>query len=158
MIGALCALWLIYGCPASFSSLPYWERALTYSFLHASVWHLAANCLALWAIFSPRRKGLLREVAWAYAIAVLVYGLAMRPVVGISNMLYAICGLRTPPLSSPWWKKKEVIIFLLVTVAMLLIPRFSAVTHIASFVAGMLIASTRRGLQSLTRDAQRFIK
>lgn len=158
IIAALAAVWLAIGCPETFSALPYWERALSYSFLHTSVWHLAANALALWVLLDHRCKGLLRNIAVAYVIAVLVYGLALRPIVGISNMIYAYCGLGTPPLSSPWWRKREVVIFLVVTVALLLIPQVSAFTHIVSFLAGMLVASSRRGLQSLVRDAERFVK
>lgn len=134
----------------------YWLRALTYSFFHASWWHLAVNALASWSIYSPKRKTSCIQIVSSFIIAVLVYPLALRPVLGFSNVLYAILGLRTPPLSSPWWKRGEVIVFLIVTVALLAIPRFSAVTHIASFLLGMGGAAVGRGWQKLTQDARRY--
>ena len=91
-----------------------------------------------------------------FIIAVLVYPLSIRPVIGFSNILYACLGLRTPPLSSPWWKQSSVIVFLVVTVALVFIPRFSATTHIAAFLLGMVGASLNRFYQSITNDARRY--
>ena len=92
----------------------------------------------------------------AFAIAVLVYPLSFRPVIGFSNVLYAVLGLRTPSLKSKWWRQPAVIVFLVVTVALVFVPRFSATTHIAAFVLGMAGASLQRGWLKLTRDARRY--
>jgi len=160
VISILAIIWLVWRCPAGFAdgSIPYWGRALSYSFFHASIWHLAANCVAAWSLLVPRRKGLLKDMLFAYIIAVLVFPLSLRPVIGFSNLLYALCGLWTPPLNSPWWKKTEVVIFLAVTLAMLFIPRVSGLTHILAFLAGMAIAMSRRWIVKNLQDAERFIK
>lgn len=143
--------------PEDFYGDGYWMRALTYSFFHANWWHLAINCLAAWTIFDPKRKFSWLQLVTGYAIAVLVYPLSLNPVIGFSNVLYAVLGLRTPSLRSRWWRQPVVIVFLAVTFAMLLIPRFSATTHIAAFAAGMPCASIRRGYLRLTEDARRYL-
>lgn len=134
---------------------PYLIRAASYSFFHASWWHLAVNCLAVWTIYRKPCKPC-RDLVIPFLIAMAVYPLSFRPVIGFSNVLYAVLGLRTPPLSSPWWKRSEVYIFIAVTLAMAFIPRFSATTHIAAFLLGMAGASIRRGWIKLTRDARRY--
>lgn len=160
IIAVLAALYVAFGAPLWLAGhdAPYPARATAYSFFHASIWHLAANLVAVWSVYTPRRKGMGRELALSFLIAVVVYPLSFRPVIGFSNILYATLGQRTPTLSSKWWRKSEVIIFIAITFALLFVPRFSALTHIFSFLAGMLIASVRRGIGSLLKDARRFIK
>ena len=133
-------------------------RASTYHFFHASWWHLAVNAIATWSVFSFKRGPCkpCRDLLLPYIIAVLVYPVASRPVVGFSNVLYAAIGLRTPALSSPWWKRAEVIVFIAVTLLLLLVPRFSAVTHIVSFAAGVFCAAVGRWYNDLTQDARRY--
>lgn len=154
----LVAFHLIFGIPEFLCGTEcYWLRATTYSFFHANWFHLAVNSLAIWTVFDPKRKARPFQIAAAYMIAVLVYPLSFRPVIGFSNILYATLGLRTPSLSAPWWKQPAVIAFLAVTLAMLAVPSFSATTHIASFVLGMVVSSARRGYLKLTEDARRYL-
>lgn len=145
--------WLRPGCS------PYLVRALSYHFFHASWWHLAVNCLAIWSVF---RKEILckacTDLAISYIIAVIVFPLSVRPVIGFSNILYAVIGLRTPPLASRWWRTTPVIVFLAVTVALLLIPRFSATTHMAAFALGMACAGISRQIKTLKDDAGRLYR
>ena len=157
IIAVLVILQAVVGIPALLQGDgDYWLRALAYSFFHANWWHLAVNCLAIWGIYRYPCKPW-RDLLLPFLIAVLVYPLSFRPVIGFSNVLYAALGLRTPPLSSPWWKKTEVIIFLAVTLLMVFIPRFSATTHIAAFALGMAGASAKRFYQTLTKDARRYL-
>ena len=97
------------------------------------------------------------QLATAFIIAVLVYPLSLRPVIGFSNVLYAYLGLRTPALSDRWWRRPEVITFLVVTVALVLVPRFSATTHIAAFALGMGVAALKRKYNDLTSDFRRYL-
>lgn len=131
--------------------------ALSYPLFHANWFHLAVNALAIWLMFPPRRKGLWRDLAIGYVISCLVFPLSFRPVIGISNLLYAVIGLRTPAFSSPWWKKTEVIIFFVVTFAMLPFPQISGLTHILSLAAGIAIASLCRSIKKVTEDARKSI-
>ena len=159
IILVLVAVQAIFGAPAWLlpDGAPYWVRAVSYSFFHGSWWHLAVNSLAIWSIYRPDRPCKpCRDFLFPFIIAVLVYPLSFRPVIGFSNILYACLGLRTPPLSSPWWKQSSVIVFLVVTVALVFIPRFSATTHIAAFLLGMAGASLNRFYQSITNDAKRY--
>ena len=157
LILLLVAMQIAFGAPEYLLGTEhYWLRALSYSFFHASWWHLAVNCLAAWSIFVPSRKCSTGMLVAAFAIAVLVYPLSFRPVIGFSNVLYAVLGLRTPSLKSKWWRQPAVIVFLVVTVALVFVPRFSATTHIAAFVLGMAGASLQRGWLKLTRDARRY--
>lgn len=156
LILLLVAMQIAFGAPDYLLGTEhYWLRALSYSFFHASWWHLAVNCLAAWGIFVPSRKWS-KMLLWAFFIAVLVYPLSFRPVIGFSNVLYAVLGLRTPSLKSKWWRQPAVIVFLVVTVALVFVPRFSATTHIAAFVLGMAGASLKRGWLKLTSDARRY--
>ena len=157
LIVALVLLQAVYGIPDFMHGGPYWERALLYSFFHASWWHLAVNALAAWTVFRPGRRTPPLRLAAAFLIAVLVYPLSFRPVIGFSNVLYAYLGLRTPPLADRWWRRPEVITFLAVTVALILVPRFSATTHIAAFAMGMGGAALERKYKDLTSDFRRYL-
>ena len=157
IILVLVLLQAAFGIPDFMQGGPYWERAVLYSFFHASWWHLAVNSLAAWTIFSPRRRTSPARLATAFLIAVLVYPLSFRPVIGFSNVLYAYLGLRTPALSDRWWRRTEVVTFLAVTVALVLIPRFSATTHFAAFALGMCGAAIKRKYKDLTSDFRRYL-
>ena len=158
IIVLLVCLQAFFGVPDFFhGTSDYWLRAFTYSFFHANWWHLAVNSLAVWTIYPPRRGCKpCRDLLVPFLIAVLVYPLALRPVLGFSNVLYAVLGLRTPSLKSEWWKQPAVIVFLVVTIGMIFIPRFSATTHIAAFALGMAGAAIGRGWSKLTQDARRY--
>lgn len=157
IIVALVALQAVFGIPEYLRGTgDYWLRATTYSFFHGGWWHLAVNALAIWTIYRyPLKPG--RDLIVPYIIAVLVYPLSLRPVIGFSNVLYAALGLRTPPLRSAWWRQPSVLTFLAVTVAMVFIPRFSATTHIAAFLLGMAGAALHRKYGDLTRDCRRYL-
>ena len=154
----LVALQALIGIPPLLSSDGcYWGRALTYSFFHGNWWHLAVNCIAVWSIYSPRRCKPCRDLLIPFLIAVLVYPLSFRPVIGFSNILYAALGARTPSLNSRWWHQPSVIIFLVVTIALVFFPMFSATTHIAAFLLGMASAAANRFYQDLKDDAGRYL-
>lgn len=157
LILLLVALQAVFGIPDYMTDGPYWQRALTYSFFHANWWHLAVNAIAAWTIFNPKYKLKPLQIVTVYLIAVAVYPLAFRPVIGFSNVLYAVLGLRTPSLTSKWWKQPSVILFLVITVALVFIPQFSATTHIAAFILGMLCASLKRFYHELTKEAKRYL-
>lgn len=156
IIVALVALQVFVGIPEFMTDGPYMLRALSYSFFHASWWHLAINAIAIWTIFPPKRKGNLLQLVISFLIAIAVYPLSFRPVIGFSNILYATLGLRTPPLSSAWWTQPSVIVFIVATLAMVFIPQLSATTHIAAFACGMMCSALRRFYLNLTKDARRY--
>ena len=161
IIVLLLGLHAAAGIPGWLSSpgSPYLLRALTYSFFHASWWHLAVNCIAAWTVYSKAfSKKACKELALSFIIAVTVYPLSLRPVIGFSNILYATIGMRTPAFSSPWWRRTPVVVFLLVTVGMIFVPRFSATTHMAAFALGIAIAHLRRFWDSIRRDAGRYLQ
>ena len=160
VIGVAVVSFLVFGCPEWLSDeqCPYVIRAALYPLFHGNIAHLAANCLAMWLSLNPKRKGLAWELAFGLAVSFLVYPLAARPIVGVSNALYAICGLRTPSFSSRWWRSSPVITFLVITAVLLLFPQFSAVTHIAAFAVGVLMAHLRRTLKPYLQDVGRYIK
>ena len=158
IIIVLLAVRLFFGCPEWLSGdgcSPV-VKALAYPFFHASIWHLGVNAIAVWTVFRPRKGNALLLVT-ASAISFAVYPLSARPMVGISNLIYAAIGLRTPSLRSPWWRTPSVIIFLIVTALMLALPQFSAVTHIAAFAAGCACAAIRRCFLRVKRDAHRYL-
>lgn len=158
LIVLMVVLQAVFGIPAYMTDGPYLLRAATYSFFHAGWLHLAVNCLAIWSVFSPRRKGCkpCRDLLLSYLVAVLVYPLSFRPVIGFSNMLYCIMGLRCPPFSHPWWKTANAVTFIVVTLAMAVTPRLAATTHIAAFLCGMFLSYILRSIQNITKDARKY--
>lgn len=157
LIIILISVYIIAGTPLwlAGTEIPYAIRALSYSFFHVNIFHLAVNSLSVWLLCKPNRKGMLLELFHAFIIAVIIYPLSLRPVIGFSNVLYAMIGLRTPSLSSNWWKTSPVLTFLVVTIAMAVIPSIAATTHIAAFVSGALLAYFRRIIRDLDNDIRR---
>lgn len=159
IIVTLVALQLVAGgVPAFMMEGPYMLRASVYSFFHANLFHLAVNCIAVWSVFAPGRRNACGNLFLSYLVAVLVYPLSFRPVIGFSNILYCMLGLRVPPFSSSWWKTPNAIAFIIATVVMVVIPQLSATTHIAAFLCGMALSSIHRHYLRLTKDARRYYK
>lgn len=155
IIVLLVVLQAFFGIPDFLTGGPYLQRALAYSFFHAGWLHLAVNCLAVWGVYGRGRKPL-KDLLLSLFVAVLVYPLSFRPVIGFSNVLYCTLGLRVPPFSNAWWKSRNAIIFVAVTLGMAFIPQLSATTHIAAFLCGMFLSYLRRSLQNLFKDARRY--
>lgn len=158
LIIILTLVFIAAGCPAYLADADcsHWLKALTYHFFHANVFHLAANCLSIWFVFmvTPTRseKRNIRNFLTAALVATFTYFTATRPVVGISNILFAVLGLRTPAFSHPWWRHPGTLTFFAITLGMLAFPQFSALTHIVSFLCGVLLSAGRRTLNSLEDD------
>lgn len=158
LIILLVLIYTLAGIPSWYIDMPFLQQSLAYSFFHASIWHLAANCLGIWSILRPANFSWYKCLL-AAAISIMVYPLSfLRPCIGISNFLYAYMGMGTPNFKSPWWKKKETIVFLALTVLMVFIPRISAVTHIAAFALGVAVAAINRKYSLLMNDAGRYLK
>lgn len=153
LITLLIALWLLAGCPDYLSDpgVGCWIKASTYHFFHANIFHLAANCVSIWYLFKVKKgrsdRRMLVELLLAFCIASLTYFISMRPVVGISNILFAVIGLRTPPLGHPWWRSPGTLIFFSITLLMLFLPQLAALTHIASWVLGAVLAALLRKIR-----------
>lgn len=160
MILALALVFAVAGSPSWLAddgaSLP--VRMLTYHFFHANIAHLAVNCIAIWSMFRPGRTDTARCLLLGLLISVLVYPLHLRPIIGISNMLFAVSGMRTPALDSAWWKSTNARSFICIMLFMLPFPQFSAVTHIASFVLGVLCACAFRQYYKLMDYAGRYLR
>lgn len=159
LIALLSVIWLTMGVPDYFS-FPFgswWLRATTYHFFHANVFHLAINCIAILSVFDQKwwRKNLLGDFAIGYVIATLMYSTALTPIIGMSNILFAVFGLRTPSITSPWWRKKEVVVFLSLNLLMLAVPRISAMTHITSMLCGVAVAELIRQTKRIGNDYRR---
>lgn len=163
LIFLLAFLWIVAGIPAYLldggDSL---LCAATYQFYHGNVAHLAGNMLVLWLLLArPKRLTVCKacsDLVLSYLLSVLIYPLAVMPIVGMSNMIYAMCGLRTPPLSNPIWRRWPALLFLGVTAAMLAVPGVSATTHLAAFALGALCAGLRRFWNRLTDEARRYYR
>ena len=160
VIMAITLVYVFTGRPdvEEYLALPYMTRALVYPFLHANLFHLLVNTYATFLLFDPGRKDNMRCLVMGYIISFIVYPLSFRPVIGISNLLYAVIGLRTPPFYSPFWRNPMVILFLSVTVLMVFIPSIAATTHVASFILGMLTAMASREIKSVYDDGNRIFR
>lgn len=127
--------------------------ALTHHFWHANVFHLAANGIALLS-FAWVLPWWYRMLPAAYAVASFSIIFATRPVIGLSNILFAFSGL-CAPMVKDYWKRKETWVFVAAMLAMLLVPRFSATTHIASFAAGFVLGAIHKTIRRTADDCRR---
>ena len=162
IIGILYVTYMLLRCPQWLASqdVPYILRALSYSFFHTNLLHLAVNCLSVWILFPESNDHRhMRELCLALLIAFAVYPLGFRPCVGFSNALFAICGMRSKPLScTHWWKQPTVILFLVIMVAMCFMHQFAGTNHLAAFILGFVFMNIEKALQPLIRDASRYTR
>lgn len=152
--GILVFMALVFGCP-DYLHQKGMNVALTYHFFHANPFHLAANLLSVWLIFRRGVKYRWQAIALAYILAVISWHFTSDSIVGISNMVFAYLGLRTPSFRDGWWRQSTVITFLVVTLAMAFLPNVSGITHITSFVLGCACAAFKRILNSIASDYRR---
>lgn len=154
VIGILVTMHLLFGCPA-FLHHDYGYIALAHHFFHANILHLAVNCLSVWTLFRKDIRYSMTPLVLAYIIGTASWFCTSADVVGFSNIIFALIGLRTPSLRHAWWKQPAVILFLAITALMALLPQVSAVTHIVSFVLGCIVAGAYRVVNNLSRDYSR---
>lgn len=154
IIGILLTMQLLFGCP-TFLHYDSGYISLVHHFFHANIFHLAVNCLSVWSLFRKSYRYSMTPLLWAFLIASVSWFCTSDDVVGFSNILFAIIGLRSPSLSHSWWKQPSVILFLAITALMALLPQVSAITHIVSFVLGCIVAGTIRIVNSICSDFRR---
>lgn len=123
-------------------------------FFHGNVCHLLVNFLSLYFVV-PRAKRW--HLVTGYFIASLSLLAATTPVVGVSNLIYAVIGVRSPSFDSWWWRHPGTKTFLIVTVLMVFIPNISATTHIVSFMVGVLVSVSVRWFKRIGNDSARYI-
>lgn len=154
----LCLLFIFFGCPEylSSASTPEFIKAITYHWFHANVFHLMVNCLSIWFVYKTTQtrtiKNNIKQLFLSFIIGSISFCFAAKPIIGISNILFATIGLRTPSLKNIWWKRPETIVFLVATLLLLFIPQISSVTHIISFLCGVVVAIIQRKIKSLDYD------
>jgi membrane associated rhomboid family serine protease len=155
IIAVLAALYFFVPVPEILLSGSGILPAAIHHFFHANIFHLAANSLCIWMLYKPGRYKAGRDILLPYAIATLSYFFATTPVIGFSNILFAVSGLRTPSLKHQWWRSRNAAMFFGFMLLTLFMPRVSAVTHIVSFTAGALIGSAKRFIRRTAYDARR---
>lgn len=156
IIGLLYIVFMLLRCPMWLASpdVPYVLRAAVYPFFHTSIIHLAINSLSVWFVWPGKdKKRDIRNFFTAFLISFLVYPMGFRPCVGISNMLFAACGLRLRP---SWLKTTNGIILLALMLVMCFFPQFAGTNHLAAFALGLAVSGLRRSLQPLMKDVRRF--
>lgn len=154
IVGILLTMQLLFGCP-TFLHYDSGYISLVHHFFHANIFHLAVNCLSIWTLF---RKGYIYSITpliWAYLIASASWFCTSADVVGFSNIIFALIGIRTPSLKSRYWRDPAVIAFFAITILMALLPQVSAVTHVVSFVLGCMVAGAIRIVNSISSDFRR---
>lgn len=154
VIGILVTMQLLFGCPV-FLHHDSGYISLMHHFFHANIFHLAVNCLSLWTLFRKDIRYSPAALVSAYLIGTASWFFSSSDVVGFSNIIFALIGLRTPSLRHAWWKQPTVILFFAITALMALLPQVSAVTHIVSFVLGCIVAGAYRVANNLIRDYSR---
>lgn len=154
LTGILVTSMLLWGCPDYLQTSGI-RVALTYHIFHVNVFHLAANLLSIWLIFAKERQYGWSNILIAYVIATTSWYCSSIPIAGISNMIFAMLGLRTPSLKDKWWRTTSVLTFLLVTAGMAFVPKISTGTHLMSFALGVVWASIQRFIKHIGSDYSR---
>lgn len=152
--GILLTAHLLFGCP-QFLHMDCWWVALSHHFFHANIFHLAVNCLSLWALFRKDVRYGIDSLVAAYIIGTLSWFATSADAVGFSNIIFALVGLRTPSLKSEWWKHPSVVTFLVITMVLAFLPQVSAVTHMVSFTLGCIAAGAQRIINRVSSDFRR---
>jgi membrane associated rhomboid family serine protease len=154
IIGLLVTMQLLFGCPVLLHQ-DHGCISLIHHFFHANIFHLAVNCMSIWALFRRGQTYGLSPFLWAYLIASISWFASSADPVGFSNIIFALVGLRTPSIKDRWWVSSSVITFLAITILMAFIPQVSAITHIVSFALGCLVAGASRIINNINRDIRR---
>ena len=154
IIGILLTTQLLFGCP-TFLHYDSGYISLVHHFFHANIFHLAVNCLSIWSLFRKGYRYSIAPLLWAFLIGSASWFCTSDDVVGFSNIIFALIGLRSPSLSNAWWKQPSVILFLAITALMAFLPQVSAITHIVSFVLGCIVAGASRIVNSISSDFRR---
>ena len=122
--------------------------AVTHHFFHANIFHLAANALAAWCVFPDWKR--MRDLPAGFAIGSVAYLFSTIPVIGFSNILFSILGIRC--VKDKWIFKEPFYATLIALAVSFLIPKMSAVTHLAAFAGGMLFAWAGGFVKKLSED------
>ena len=154
IIGALFSMQIAFECP-EFLHSDSWHISLVHHFFHANIFHLAVNSLSIWTLFRKGFKYSISPIVWAYIIGSASWFCTSADVVGFSNILFALIGLRTPSLKNAWWRQPSVIVFFAITALMASLPQVSAVTHIVSFSLGCIVAGASRIINKISSDFRR---
>jgi len=111
---------------------------ITYQFLHANLPHLAVNLYALTAIITKWRPTALQlAAAFTIAAAVPPFLLSDKPIVGLSALFFALCGLMAPSCQRP---RRFTAACLAVILAGALLANVAAAVHLYAFLTALAIA------------------
>lgn len=130
--------------------------AVTHHFWHVNVFHLAVNSIGIWLAVSPGRR--MSEMLPAWVAASLSYVFAPGPVLGFSNILFALAGMDAARRPRCWWTQPTTLAFLATMLLMVFLPAFSAYTHIASFALGFLYGAVRKAVNQTLSDYGRIAR
>ena len=119
-------------------------------FFHANIFHLAANCLAVWTMFGKGWKESWKEILAAYIIGSLSFLAHPEATVGISNLLFAVLGMRC--IRNGWWRTRYFAVLWVTLIATAFIPSISGLTHCLSCAGGMLAGWISTKYKSLSED------
>lgn len=154
IIGILLTTQMLFGCPI-FLHLDNGYISLAHHFFHANIFHLAVNCLSIWTLFRKEHRYGILPLVWAFLIGSASWFCTTADVVGFSNIIFALIGLRTPSLRNRWWRDKSVMVFFAITILMAVLPQVSAITHIVSFALGSIVSGVSRTINNISRDFRR---
>jgi membrane associated rhomboid family serine protease len=154
IIGILLCTQLLFGCP-HFLHYDNYYISLVHHFFHANIFHLAVNCVSIWTMFRKGYRYAVAPLVWAYLIGSASWFCTSADVVGFSNIIFALIGLRTPSIYNTWWRQPSVIAFFAITILMAFLPQVSAITHVVSFASGCLVAGAQRIVQTIGSDYRR---
>lgn len=125
-------------------------QAPLHHFLHANIFHLAVNCLAVWTMFNRRWKEEVKELLCAFVIGTAAYMAASAHSVGMSDVLFAVLGLRAA--RQGWWKSFYFAVMWGTILLTAFLPNISGLTHAISCAAGTAVGLAASSFRKLLDD------
>lgn len=157
----LTVIWAIYfavGIPDFMYESGHWmSKAVSHHIFHANIFHLGINTASLFMLYRKTNRHVFVELPLAWLMASLSYMAALRPAIGLSDILYAVCGLRFHGYFPNWRSDRKAWLFIATLSVFCLIPGASGMTHAASFISSAAVIHVYTMTKGILDDYRKSI-
>lgn len=112
------------------------QSILANQFIHANVFHLAMNCMAVWAVLGRTIRHDLIICGMSYLIGLMVLPLCSIHTIGASSIVFAAIGLQADRFLC---KPTNRLLIATALVVGALVPNVAFAAHLLPFVYGLIV-------------------